>query len=316
MIAIKKIKFLSPESMRQGFIDHEDPLADVDDATGYLRLKEQSEQLSAYANIFNEIPIYPNPTKAREILSREGYTHVRSTPQFEIWDNLKGIIAKLQVSGDQAVVHFDFQTLWVAPLILSGNRSPFNLANGDVVFSYSIFAEPGVLAMLRQVQPYVISPWRVKVWRHEEMGPLGYLQPMQDLTEFKPYIPAEENYSLKELMELSGETYEIVEADCYKTQSGGGTRLWFKPFQGAISFKVETKSQAQPWLKFYHLLADFAHANNCRLTERNSDELGLTGKLCCTSRDANQRSLKVQLVKGQPTILDYCDPRRPELPNF
>jgi hypothetical protein len=316
-LTLKPIQFLSPASVREGFINHEDPLGEeLGFAEGYRRVHEKSDQLNAFATLFNEIPVYPTPEKAREILTKEGYHLARVVGKREIWDNNKGIIADFQISGSQAVIHFEFQTLWVTPIILNGNRSPFNLANGDVVFLYSIFAEPGVLTMLRQVQPYVLIPWRAKSWRQEEKGDLGYLKPLHNLKEFGSCVPADENLSLKEMMALSGQDYEVIDEECLKTTDGGATRLWFKPLQSAIAIRAQTKAEAKPWLDFYHLLASHAHANGCRLTERNANEIGLTGKLCCEKIGTKFSSLKVQLANGQPTILNYCDPSKPELPNL
>lgn len=304
---------LSPESVRAGFITHEDPLGDgVSNAEGYRRLQMQSSELAGYATLFKEIPIYADPDTARGILTREGYKPTGQHKDTELWSNGSGIIATLRVSGKQAVVYFEFQTLWACPYILMGNRSPFNLANGDVVFVYSIFAEPGVLKMLKMIQPYVLKRWRVTPrcteWTLPEVAPL------EQLKEFKPCIPAEENYTLTEMMKLSGETYETLPSGTLITTSGGVKRFWYKPGQAALSFFAEEEAVALKWLAFYQQLATYAEAQNCRLTERNAFELQLTGKLCCSSKAKEYSSLKVQLHKGQPIILDYCFQQAIELP--
>lgn len=307
------LQSISPESIREGFITDEEPLNAPTLAEGYLRLQRHNAELDGYATLFKEIPTYPSPSQGREILQREGFKHVHTRSQKEVWYDGQGIGATLQVAGEQAVITFEFQTLWATcPFLFSGSRRPFNLANGDVILAYQIAAEPGVLQMLRMARPYALRSWRVSPWKCTNLGIItGLNSNLKPLQEFKPSIPADENLSLRELMELSGETPDYLgETEARTTEIS--LRYWFKPFQGALCFNVPRKEDAKPWLNWYMQLAEYAHAQGYRLTERNAMELPLTGKLCCGNKQ--HPYMKVQLYRGKPAIFEYCQPIPPEIP--
>jgi hypothetical protein len=316
---------ISPEQKRAGFITDEDPLrAGRSSGEGWLAGKRRERELEAFAFLFKELPTFPKPEEGRQILRREGFHLAQTNGAMETWHDGQGIVASLRTSGEQAVIEFLFQTIFGACLhLFRGTRYPFNLANGDTIFVNNIHAEPGVLQMLRMARPYVLLPWRV-------LPPQCYVQryvplevvPKVQLIEFKPTISAEENHTIEELMALSGEQFERV-GNSLRTTSGNRTRWWFKPFQAAICFVADTEEEAQGWLAFYLRLANHAHAQGCRLTERACIELQLSGKLCCKALDSStspvgssrwgSNNLKVQLKNGQPVILDYCDDATPEI---
>jgi hypothetical protein len=304
------LQHVSPESIRDGMVTHEDPLSDeVPFAEGYARAKQKAQELDGYASLFGEMPSSVTPAKGREILNQEGFEYRDSFDQVEQYHDAWGIVATLRDYGREAIIVFHLQTIFAAcPLLLLGSRSPFCLLNGDIVFKYSITAQPGVLTMIRMVRPYALRPWRVP-YSEESLAGVGYgLSPLHQLKEFPPLIDKHECFTLQDLMAGSGEAL----TDEGTTSSGGSKRYWFKPFQAAICFRTEGDLEAKKWLDLYLQLADFARREGCRLNERSAVELQLTGKLCCV--DQQRRSRKVQLRNGKLVVLDYCDAAQPELP--
>lgn len=303
------MQFLSPAGVRKGFVSDEDPLSEYDKNGGlktfgdqYQAAKQKSEELEGFAALFNEMPQFPSPEQAREILSKENYRQIKPIELHgetaERWINHAGVIAVIQgLKSTQAVIYFHLQTLsGVCPYILSGNRSPFTLANGDCVFRYSIHAEPGVLEMLRQVEPYILKPWRIDIL---EIKGLDVLEDRftDELIEYRPTIAKGEPAGLKNTMMLSWEVAKYF-GDCSgATYSGGATRYWYEIHGKAVSFIGSTPDEVNKWLILYKQLAHYAQEQGCRLTERNSLELQMTGKLCCSKEG---QLLKVQMGENGP----------------
>ncbi len=101
------LQHVSPESIRDGMVTHEDPLSDeVPFAEGYARAKQKAQELDGYASLFGEMPSSVTPAKGREILNQEGFEYRDSFDQVEQYHDARGIVARFVITAGKPSLSF------------------------------------------------------------------------------------------------------------------------------------------------------------------------------------------------------------------